>query len=168
MQLENARNEAHFAQENNKDHIDEQKEKKSLEYEVKIKEIKEATGVSAINDVLSKIEGQQSTREHLEKLKDENEQRLKEMKTALREIQSTFEEIKYSSSHAKHNHNEAMAEEVKQHLIEAQQKMQKDHVKYEKTTKLLSDIEIGIRHLNLKIDGCPLVILGYFIIYKAN
>jgi hypothetical protein len=128
MQLENARNEAHFAQENNKDYIDEQKEKKSLEYESKIKEIKEATGLSSISEVLNKIEGQQGTREHLEKLRDENEDKLKEMKAELKEIEISYEEMKFNSSHAKESHNQALEDELQQHLTRAQEHMRKEQV----------------------------------------
>lgn len=162
MQLESAHNEAHTAQESHKESVDDHKEKKVMEYEAKMKEIKETIGASSIHDVLNKVEGQQVTKENLQKLRLENEKRLKEMRTNLAEVQAQFEDIKYSSAHSNKAHSTVFEQELSDHLVKAQGKCLQNKIKFEKASKLLSEVEAGIVHLNQKLDATANTVLILF------
>lgn len=150
--LENARNEAHFAQDSHKDQVDDMNDKRKLECEKTLTIIKEATGVSDVTGIIQKIDEQKHTQGQMVQLQQITEERLADLKQKLKEIQSIYEEIKYSSQGPRH-HSEVILQELKTRLAEAKAKALKDKVKGEHTSQLLTDVEAGIRFLYKKMDN---------------
>ena len=150
--LENARNEAHFAQDSHKDQVDDMNDKRKLGCEKTMTLIKEATGVSDVAGIIQKLDEQKHTQEQMTQLQDTTEARLADLKLKLKDIQSVYEEIKYSSQGPRH-HSEVMLQELQNRLVEAKAKALKDKVKGEHTSQLLTDVEAGIRFLYKKMES---------------
>lgn len=140
----------------NKEHYDEAREKRIAEYEENMRLIKEATGVSDINEVIVKFRSQGDTHEHLSQLQKANEARYEELKRKKQEIMAEYEDLKYSGE-AKHAHSRRMVEEMEQHLADAEAKMADAKLKYERTAKLMANAKAGVQHLSDKVDGIQLV-----------
>lgn len=152
LQIENARNDTHNNSDKDKDHIDADKEQIAREYEDKIKTIKHAIGVTDLKEIPRKLEDQAQKTESLQHLQTQNEHRLKEMKQKLFKVNETYEEINYAS-HGNTTNNVVLEHELEVHLESAQIQMVQNKLKFEKTLKLLVQVEHGIRHLARKIEA---------------
>ncbi|KND03009.1 uncharacterized protein SPPG_02080 [Spizellomyces punctatus DAOM BR117] len=155
LQLEDQTGDMAMTAEANKEHYDEAREKKIVEYEENMRLIKEATGVSDINEVIAKFQSQGDTHQHLSQLQKANEARNEELKRKKKEILAEYEDLKYSGE-AKLAHARRMIEEMEQHLAEAEVKTAETKVKYERTAKLMTNAKAGINHLSDKLDGIHL------------
>ncbi|TPX58773.1 hypothetical protein SpCBS45565_g07915 [Spizellomyces sp. 'palustris'] len=155
LQLEDQTGDLAMTAEANKEHYDEAREKKIVEYEENMRLIKEATGVSDINEVIAKFQSQGDTHQHLSQLQKANEARNEELKRKKKEILAEYEDLKYSGE-AKLAHARRMIEEMEQHLAEAEVKTAEAKVKYERTAKLMTNAKAGINHLSDKLDGIHL------------
>ncbi|KAJ3254708.1 hypothetical protein HK104_007197, partial [Borealophlyctis nickersoniae] len=138
-----------------KDHYDEQKEKTMAEYEETMRLIKEATGVSIINEVIAKFQSQGDTHKHLSQLQQANEARIEDLKRKKQHVLAQFEELRFSGE-SKHSHSQRMIEEFQEHLREGQRSMMEAKLKYERVAKLLVNAKAGIQHLFDKVEGVPL------------
>ena len=67
-------------------------------YEGSLKKLQEATGVSSIQDVTSKILNQASTKENLMSLKMQNQAKIEELAKSRDDIQKNIDELRYTSS----------------------------------------------------------------------
>ena len=74
----------------------EEEQQKITEYEMAFKRIKEATGVSDTQEVVTRFENQGDTTTHLEELKRENEKQISRLNEEKETLQVEFEEMKYS------------------------------------------------------------------------
>ncbi|KAI9106169.1 hypothetical protein DFS34DRAFT_49148 [Phlyctochytrium arcticum] len=155
LQMEDQANELNLAAEANKEHYDEVRERKIAEYEENMRLIKEATGVSNINEVISKFQSQGDTHEHLSQLQKANEARNEELKRKKKEIMAAYEELKYTGE-AKHAQVRRMIEEMETHLAEAEAKAVDAKFKYERMAKLMANAKAGVQHLSDKLDGVQL------------
>ncbi|KAJ1547419.1 hypothetical protein HK096_003030 [Nowakowskiella sp. JEL0078] len=135
----------------NKEHYDEAKEKKMAEYEETMRLIKEATGVSAINEVIAKFQAQGDTNSHLEQLQTQNQSRIEDLKQKKIDVRAEAEDLKFSGE-LKHTHSRKMIEEFDQHLSKSQVRMLEAKGKYERVAKLLNNAKSGIQHLFDKLD----------------
>ncbi|KAJ3129958.1 hypothetical protein HK098_007224 [Nowakowskiella sp. JEL0407] len=154
--LDDSTNETSRENDLSKDHYDEAKEKKMSEYEETMRLIKEATGVSAINEVIAKFQGQGDTNAHLAQLQKQNEERIQELKKKKEDVRLEYEELQYSGE-LKHSHLKKTIEEFEEHLRLAQARMVDAKSKYERTSKLLNNAKSGIQHLYDKLECIPLV-----------
>ncbi|KAJ3209926.1 hypothetical protein HDU67_005818 [Dinochytrium kinnereticum] len=151
LQLDDPNADLGLFQDPNKDHYDEVKEKKMAEYEEIMRLIKEATGVSNINEVIAKFQSQGDTHNHLSQLQKQNEARIEELKAKKSEILADFEDLKYTGE-SKNFHSQRTIEEFQTHLLDAQIRMQDAKHKYERLAKLLVNTKAGIQHLCDKLD----------------
>ncbi|KAJ3108269.1 hypothetical protein HDU97_001803 [Phlyctochytrium planicorne] len=151
LQLDDPNSDMGLLQDPNKDHYDEVKEKKMAEYEEVMRLIKEATGVSNINEVIAKFQSQGDTHNHLAQLQKQNEARIEELKRKKSQVLVDFEDLKYSGE-SKSAHSQRMIEEFQLHLAEAQSRMLDAKHKYERVAKLLTNAKSGIQHLCDKLD----------------
>ena len=71
-------------------------EAKISSYEEALAKIKDATGVSNIQEVVDRFLNQGDTKKHLEKLQEENTQQLSHLKESKEKLQAQFEDMKYS------------------------------------------------------------------------
>lgn len=78
------------------DAIQEDQEAKIASYEEALAKIKDATGVSDIQEVVDRFLTQGDTKRHLEQLREENTHNLARLKEEKERLQAQFEEMKYS------------------------------------------------------------------------
>lgn len=71
-------------------------ENKISSYEEALSKIKDATGVSNIQEVVDRFLNQGNTKKHLEQLKEENTHQLARLKEDKEKHQAQFEDMKYS------------------------------------------------------------------------
>jgi len=71
-------------------------EAKISSYEEALAKIKDATGVSNIQEVVDRFLNQGNTKKHLEQLKEENTEQLARLKEDKEKLQAQFEDMKYS------------------------------------------------------------------------
>lgn len=74
----------------------EAQELKISSYEEALAKIKDATGVSNIQEVVDRFLNQGNTKKHLEQLKEENSHQLARLKEEKEKLQAQFEDMKYS------------------------------------------------------------------------
>ena len=74
----------------------EMQEAKISSYEEALAKIKDATGVSNIQEVVDRFLNQGNTKKHLEQLKEENTEQLARLKEDKEKLQAQFEDMKYS------------------------------------------------------------------------
>ena len=71
-------------------------EAKISSYEEALAKIKDATGVSNIQEVVDRFLNQGNTKKHLEQLQEENTHQLACLKEDKEKLQAQFEDMKYS------------------------------------------------------------------------
>jgi len=155
-QMEELRNDIQVAQDQvNKDHFDEAKEKKLAEYEETMRLIKEATGVSDVNDVINKFQSQGETHTHLKSLEEQNRAKIQELKEQRAAIMGEYDELKYSGE-SRHAASQRIINEFQGYLKEAEEKCDEAKNKYEWVSNLLNNAKSGIQHLYEKLEGIKL------------
>jgi len=155
-QMEELRNDVQIAQDQvNKEHFDEAKEKKLTEYEETMRLIKEATGVSDVNDVINKFQSQGETHSHLKSLEEQNRAKIQELKEQRATIMAEYDELKYSGE-SRHAASQRIIDEFQEHLKEAEEKCDEAKNKYEWVSNLLNNAKAGIQHLYEKLEGIKL------------
>ncbi len=127
-----------------------------LEFEETMRVIKEATGVSNIDEVLQKFTSQKETNTHLLELQKQNEERFQNLKEKKTEMLARVEEAKVAGE-AKRSHTRQMIAEFEQHLKDAQANEDESKSKYERMAGVLVSLKAGICHLADKLDGIQLV-----------
>lgn len=142
--------------------FDAEKERKLSQYEETMKLIKEATGVSNLDEVVQKFQAQQETHEHLTQLKTQYEQRLSDLKSRRAEIVAQQEELKFSG---KSKHSSALLNEIKERLLAATAQLHGSKHRFEKSNRVLSEARIGVQHIAEKLEGVQLVSLLFRLIY---
>jgi len=130
---------------------EEDKEKKISSYEEAFLCIKEATGVSGIQEVVARFRSQGETQKHLEELKEENIKQIRRMQEDKLKLQQEFEEMKYSGE-AKLSNGQRTLEKFQTHLEE--KKIQRDEIneRLEKTSQVLVKVKAGVEHLADKLQ----------------
>lgn len=139
----------------NKEQYDEAKEKKMSEYEETMRLIKEATGVSDINEVIAKFQSQGDTFKHLTHLQEQNETRRSYLKTKKEEVLAEYEDFKYSGE-TKFAHSRRLIEEFENHLAEAQTNTSEAKQRNERINKLFANTKAGVQHLCDKLETVQL------------
>jgi len=117
-QLENEANEANAA-----------KTKINI-FENAFHKIKEATGVSDVNEVIQKIIGQEGTTENLMMLTKENQARLGGLTEETKELKKNVEEMKYSSNGG--GHRRKLVEDQEEQFQTSTNRLDRHKVKYER------------------------------------
>ena len=127
-----------------------------VDYEETMRLIKEATGVSDINEVIAKFQSQGDTHSHLTQLQKSNEARIEDLKAKKAKVFAEFEELKFTGE-AKHSHSLRMLEEFETHLKDSQMRADEAKQKFEKASKILANAKSGIQHLADKLESVRLV-----------
>ena len=78
------------------DTVQEVQEAKITSYEEALAKIKDATGVSDIQEVVDRFLNQGDTKRHLERLREENTRQVARLKEEKEKLQAQFEDMKYS------------------------------------------------------------------------
>ncbi|RHY25459.1 hypothetical protein DYB32_008297 [Aphanomyces invadans] len=132
---------------------DEKKEHRSKIdiFESAFRKIKEATGVSDVNEVIQKIVSQEGTTENLMMLSKENQARLEALQAEHLHLKTHVEELKYSGSGG--GHRRKMVDDHETNLNLATAKLERARVKFERVAKILISVKAGVEHLVDKIES---------------
>ncbi|RHY55508.1 hypothetical protein DYB30_006014 [Aphanomyces astaci] len=132
---------------------DEKKEHRSKIdiFESAFRKIKEATGVSDVNEVIQKIVSQEGTTENLMMLTKENQARLEALQAEHLHLKTHVEELKYSGSGG--GHRRKMVDDHETNLNLATAKLERARVKFERVAKILISVKAGVEHLVDKIES---------------
>ena len=120
-------------------------------FENAFRKIKEATGVSDVNEVIQKIVSQESTTENLIALTRENQGKIEALAELRRKVKSNFEEVKYSGAGG--GHRRKMVDDHEEQLANAGARLERSRLKYERLSKLITAMKAGIGHMQDKLEA---------------
>mmetsp|Transcript_10765 Transcript_10765/g.22417 ORF Transcript_10765/g.22417 Transcript_10765/m.22417 type:complete len:548 (-) Transcript_10765:362-2005(-) len=120
-------------------------------FEEAFKKIKEATGVSDVNEVIQKFMTQEDTHNNLKQITKESQVRIDQLNAERTAILARLEELKYAGSGLEGSRR--MVDEYEGKLGETAATCDKQRVKYEKVAKTLIAMKAGIEHLGDKLEG---------------
>ncbi|XP_022084175.1 coiled-coil domain-containing protein 151-like [Acanthaster planci] len=129
----------------------EEQEKKIGSYEEAFLAIKDATGVSDLQEVVLRFESQEETTKHLEDLKDSGEKQVNRLKEEKAKLQREFEEMKYSGE-ARLSSGQRMLEQFQAHLKNEEDRRTTSQDKLDKSSKILVNVKSGVEHLADKLQ----------------
>ncbi|XP_033997506.1 coiled-coil domain-containing protein 151-like [Trematomus bernacchii] len=124
-------------------------------FEEAFRRIKEATGVTDIQEIVERFISQKETHQHLEKLKGENETVLQQLKEQKELLDQQFQDMKYSGE-AELSSDRQMLEECELQLQAQQQRCDADKERLEWLVKALSTVQAGVEHLADKLQHITL------------
>ena len=119
-------------------------------FENAFRKIKEATGVSDVNEVIQKIVSQESTTENLIALTRENQGKIEALSELRRKVKLQFEEVKYSGAGG--GHRRKMVDDHEDQLANSGARLERSRLKYERLCKLITAMKAGIGHLQDKLE----------------
>uniref|UniRef100_A0A8C5QB76 Outer dynein arm docking complex subunit 3 n=1 Tax=Leptobrachium leishanense TaxID=445787 RepID=A0A8C5QB76_9ANUR len=129
-----------------------QEEEKVIQtYQEAFKRIKDATGVTDTQEVVSRFIAQGETHRHLEVLKSENDKALVRLKEEKERLQEAFQELKYSGE-AKLSSGQQVLEELQMHLQMEEKKRNTFKEELERMSKILNSAKAGVEHLANKVQ----------------
>ena len=139
-----------------KEETREQKKKIDV-FEDAFRQIKEATGVSDVNEVIQKIVSQEDTQNNLMELTKENQAKVEGQTEVRDQLRRRVEETKYSAPGG--GHRRKMVDDHEENLGGAVAKLERTRLKYERLAKILVNVKAGVAHLAEKItplrEGAP-------------
>ncbi|XP_075893858.1 outer dynein arm-docking complex subunit 3-like isoform X2 [Nelusetta ayraudi] len=115
-------------------------------YEEAFKRIKEATGVTDIQEIVQRFISQKETHQHLVRLKEENEKALQQLKEQVKLLADEFQDMKYSGE-TKVTADKQVLEEQEQRLQVAEQRLDASREVLDRLVKVLSAVRAGAEHL---------------------
>ncbi|XP_042340178.1 coiled-coil domain-containing protein 151 [Plectropomus leopardus] len=132
-----------------------EEEKVISTFEEAFRRIKEATGVTDIQEIVERFISQKEKHQHLEELKGENEKVLQQLKEQKELLNLQFQDVKYSGE-AKLSSDQQMLEECEQQLQALQRRSDagKEHLEW--LIKALGTVRAGVEHLADKLQHITL------------
>jgi coiled-coil domain-containing protein 151 len=128
----------------------EEQQQQITSFEMAFKRIKEATGVSDLNEVVLRFENQGSTREHLEQLKVDSENEITRLREEKDAVTAEFNEMKYTGD-AKLSSGQRILEEYQKKLAD-EMKRRDDLIKHlDRSSGVLVKAKSGVGHLADKV-----------------
>ena len=126
-----------------------------------MRRIKDATGVSDVNEIIQKFATQQDTYNNLLELKATNERKLLELNDKKLELRSNVEKLRYEGLESM---TRKQIDEVEKNVNQAQAKYDRNKEKLERINKVLVNAKAGIEHLSeklndIKLEGIPNVLV---------
>lgn len=126
----------------------EEEQEKIASYEAAFREIKEATGVADVNEVIQKFITQEETHKNLLAMTKESQSKIEALTEQKAAVQERVQRLKYNSV--------ASDEPVQPADPGAERKVERQRVKYERLTKVLVAVKAGIQHLAERLEGVKL------------
>ena len=118
-------------------------------FENAFRKIKEATGVSDVNEVIQKIVTQESTAENLLLLTKEHQAKVERYNEARNALCRRIEEVKYSG--ASSGHRRKMVDEREGQVAASSARLERARLKHERLEKSLISVKAGVEHLADKL-----------------
>ena len=119
-------------------------------FENAFRKIKEATGVSDVNEVIQKILSQEGTTENLISLTRENQGKIESFNEMKRKLKIRVEEVKYAGVGG--GHRRKMIDDHEDQLANSLGRMERSRTKYERFNKMVIAMKAGVGHLVDKIE----------------
>ena len=120
-------------------------------FENAFRKIKEATGVSDVNEVIQKIVSQEGTTENLISLTRENASKVETLNEQKRRLKARVEEIRYSGVGG--GHRRKMVDDHEDQLANSAARLERSRLKYERLSKGLIAMKAGVGHLQEKAES---------------
>ena len=120
-------------------------------YEEAFRQIKDATGVADVNEVIQKIVSQEDTQNNLLNLSKDNATKIETLKTETEKTKAKVDELKYRGTG--NSHKRKLVDDGEENLSAATVQLERVKEKYEKTAKKMLGIKAGVKHLAEKVDG---------------
>eukprot|EP01028_Stygiella_incarcerata_P003683 TRINITY_DN1768_c0_g2_i1.p1 TRINITY_DN1768_c0_g2~~TRINITY_DN1768_c0_g2_i1.p1 ORF type:complete len:534 (-),score=207.60 TRINITY_DN1768_c0_g2_i1:417-2018(-) len=139
----------HFKQEGLEARVKREEEQIS-KYEEMFRRIKEATGVSDVNEVIQKFLTQDDTQKNLEEMISDAQAKIEELNEEKGDLKTKLEELKYLGSGAVGSRR--IVDDFEANLSEATALSERNRQKYERVAKLLINVKAGIEHLREKLE----------------
>jgi len=127
----------------------EEEQEKIASYEAAFREIKEATGVADVNEVIQKFITQEETHKNLLAMTRESQAKIEQLQEHKEAVQARVQKLKFSVSTTE----EAPAASS---AAADSKSAEKQRVQYERLTKVLVSVKAGIQHLCERLDGVRL------------
>lgn len=118
-------------------------------FENGFRKIKEATGVSDVNDVIEKITSQESSLENLIAITKENQAKIEGLKDVRRTTKAKVESVKYSG--ASGGHRRKLVDDHEDQLANSATRLDRSKLKFERLTKVIISMKGGVGHLQEKL-----------------
>jgi len=128
----------------------EEEKQKIIDYEDAFRRIKEATGVSDVNEVIQKFTTQEDTASNLEELRKEHQIRIEQLNQQRKELRKHLDSLKYSAGETM---SRKQIDEVDNNVGLAQQKYEKCKAKYERLSQIVINIKAGVEHLSERLEN---------------
>jgi len=134
----------------------EEERQRVQDYEEAFRRIKEATGVSDVNEVIQKFLTQEDTQNNLLNLTKDYQTKIERNTEEYKRVRALVDDLKFSSGAA--TARRMVVDDFESHLTEATNKYERNVARYERVTQILIDIKAGISHLveklkRIKLDG---------------
>ncbi|CAM9419861.1 unnamed protein product [Scytosiphon promiscuus] len=120
-------------------------------FENAFRKIKEATGVSDVNEVIQKMVSQESTAESLMILTKENQARIEGLNKRKSTLKAAVEEVKYSGPGE--GHRRKMVDDHEELLSNSMARLERVRHKHERLSKILISVKAGVEHLQDKLKS---------------
>lgn len=120
-------------------------------FEEAFQKIKEATGVSDVNQVIQKFMTQEDTNNNLKQLTKEAQSRIDSLNEDKEAAKAKLEEFKYSGAGG--GGSRRIVDEYEQQLSEGAAKNDRVRLKFERIHKVLITMKAGTEHLHDKLEG---------------
>jgi len=125
----------------------EEEQEKIASYEAAFREIKEATGVADVNEVIQKFITQEETHKNLLAMTKESQSKIEALTEQKTAVQERVQRLKYAVTS-----DDAQAPAV----VGEERKSDRQRVKFERLTKVLVAVKAGIQHLSERLEGIKL------------
>jgi len=134
----------------------EEERQRMQDYEEAFRRIKEATGVSDVNEVIQKFLTQEDTAHNLMNLTKENQNKIDQLTEERRKFRAQAEDLKFSGGG--NIGRKQVVDDFETHLTEATSKFERNRGKYERMAMVLINMKAGINHIgdklkHIKLDG---------------
>ena len=120
-------------------------------FENAFEKIKDATGVSDINEVIHKIVNQEDTQSNLMTLTKENQGKIEVLRQNLEDSHARVDEIKYSGTGV--TQKRKLVDDHEANLTAAAAKLERTKAKAERMAAVLINVKAGIEHVADRIEG---------------
>jgi hypothetical protein len=120
-------------------------------FENAFRKIKEATGVSDVNEVIQKIISQETTTENLIHVTRENQSKMDVLQERKKQIKAHCEELKYNAVGG--GQHRKMVDSYEDQLSTAATRLERSRLKYERLSKVVIAMKAGVGHLQDKWEG---------------
>jgi len=120
-------------------------------YERAFRKIREATGVSDVNEVIKKIIGQESTTDNLISLTKQNQERIEKLAKQRDELRKGVEDRQYNNGSGSPNRRKA-ADDKEKRLNESIKYLARSRGKHDRYQSNLLNLKAGVKHLQDKLE----------------